>query len=74
MGLDKATREVHNTFGNESQNLIRRSSRQERRGLIAQQVKELALQMRGLQNDIHIAGLEARESVHPMNEAHGRRA
>jgi hypothetical protein len=42
--------------------------------MIAQQVKELALPMRGLQNDIHIAGLKARESVHPVNEAHARRA
>lgn len=41
--------------------------------LLAQEVKEATTQMRqGLQNDIHIAGLKAREYVHLVNEAHRR--
>ena len=43
--------------------------------MLAQGVKESAAQMqRGLQNDIHIAGLKAREIVHLVNEAHRRPA
>ena len=43
--------------------------------MLAQIVKESAAQMqRGLQNDIHIAGLKAREIVHLVNEAHRRPA
>jgi hypothetical protein len=43
--------------------------------MLAQGVKESAAQMReGLQNDIHIAGLKAREFVHLVNEAHRRPA
>jgi hypothetical protein len=43
--------------------------------ILAQGVKESAVQMRqGLQNDIHIAGLKAREIVHLVNEAHRRPA
>ena len=43
--------------------------------ILAQRVKESAVQMqRGLQNDIHIAGLKAREFVHLVNEAHRRPA
>jgi hypothetical protein len=43
--------------------------------ILAQGVKESAAQMqRGLQNDIHIAGLKAREIVHLVNEAHRRPA
>src|SRR5579863_222330 len=42
---------------------------------LAQRVKESAVQMqRGLQNDIHIAGMKAREFVHLVNEAHRRPA
>ena len=38
-----------------------------------QEVKESAAQMReGLQSDIHMAGLKAREYVHLVNEAHRR--
>jgi len=51
--------------------------RAERRagGMLAQGVKESGAQMRqGLQNDIHIAGLKAREIVHLVNEAHRRPA
>lgn len=41
--------------------------------MLAQMVKESAEQMReGLQGDIHIAGLKAREFVHLVNEAHRR--
>jgi hypothetical protein len=49
--------------------------RAERRAgsMLAQGVKESGAQMRqGLQNDIHIAGLKAREIVHLVNEAHRR--
>ena len=43
--------------------------------VLAQEVKQSAEQMRqGLQNDIHIAGLKAREYVHLVNEAHRRPA
>jgi uncharacterized membrane protein YgdD (TMEM256/DUF423 family) len=43
--------------------------------MLAQGVKESAAQMqRGLENDIHIAGLRAREIVHLVNEAHRRPA
>ena len=43
--------------------------------MLAQMVKESAEQMRqGLQGDIHVAGLKAREFVHLVNEAHRRPA
>jgi hypothetical protein len=43
--------------------------------ILAQGVKESAAAMqRGLQNDIQIAGLKAREIVHLVNEAHRRPA
>jgi len=43
--------------------------------MLAQGVKESAAQMqRGLHNDIHAAGLKAREIVHLVNEAHRRPA
>ena len=43
--------------------------------ILAQRVKESAVQMqRGLQNDIHLAGLKSREFVHLVNEAHRRPA
>jgi len=43
--------------------------------MLAQMVKESAEKMReGLQGDIHIAGLKAREYVHLVNEAHRRPA
>jgi hypothetical protein len=43
--------------------------------MLAQKVKESAEKMReGLQGDIHIAGLKAREYVHLVNEAHRRPA
>ena len=39
--------------------------------ILAQKVRESAEQMRqGLQNDIHLAGLKAREFVHLVHEAH----
>ena len=49
---------------------------EERAGsMLAQGVKESAAQMqRGLHNDIHTAGLKAREIVHLVNEAHRRPA
>jgi hypothetical protein len=41
--------------------------------MLAEKVKESATQMReGLQGDIHLAGLKAREYVHMVNEAHRR--
>ena len=43
--------------------------------MLAQGVEESAAQMqRGLHNDIHTAGLKAREIVHLVNEAHRRPA
>jgi|ERR1700722_282216 len=43
--------------------------------ILAENVKESAAQMRqGLQNDIHVAGLKAREFVHLVHEAHRRPA
>ena len=43
--------------------------------MLAQGVKESAVQLqRGLQNDIHLAGLKAREIVHLVNVAHRRPA
>ena len=44
-------------------------------GMLAQTVKESTVQMQqGLQSDIHVAGLKAREIVHLVNEAHRRPA
>ncbi len=41
--------------------------------MLAQSVKESTAQMQqGLQSDIHVAGLKAREIVHLLNEAHRR--
>ena len=41
--------------------------------MLAQSVKESTVQMQqGLQSDIHVAGLKAREIVHLVNEAHRR--
>ncbi len=43
--------------------------------MLAQTVQESTIQMqRGLQSDIHAAGLKAREIVHLVNEAHRRPA
>jgi hypothetical protein len=43
--------------------------------MLAQTVKESAVQMQaGLQSDIQVAGLKAREIVHLVNEAHRRPA
>ena len=43
--------------------------------MLAQSVKESTVQVRqGLQDDIHVAGLKAREIVHLVNEAHRRPA
>jgi hypothetical protein len=43
--------------------------------MLAQSVKETTVQMQqGLQSDIHVAGLRAREIVHLVNEAHRRPA
>jgi hypothetical protein len=44
-------------------------------GMLAQCFKESATQLRqGLQNDIHLAGLKAREIVHQVNEVNRRQA
>ena len=43
--------------------------------ILAQSVKESTVHVReGLQSDIHVAGLKAREIVHLVNEAHRRPA
>ena len=43
--------------------------------MLAEKVKESAAQIReGLQGDIHVASLKAREYVHQVNEAHRRPA
>ena len=43
--------------------------------ILAQGVKDSAIQMQqALQNDIRVAGLQAREIVHSVNEAHRRPA
>ena len=43
--------------------------------MLAQEMRESAAEMqRGLQNDIHTAGLKAREIVHLVDEAHRRPA
>jgi len=43
--------------------------------MLAQMVKESAVKMReGLQGDIQITGLKAREYVHEVNQAHRRPA
>lgn len=75
--LDRATEIVHEEIRATIAEFHASMQKAERRAgsILAQKVKESADQMRqGLQNDIHIAGLKARELVHLVNEAHRRPA
>jgi uncharacterized membrane protein YgdD (TMEM256/DUF423 family) len=75
--LDDAMEEVHGQIRVTIAEFHASMQKAERRAgsMLAQEVKESAAQMqRGLQNDIHTAGLKAREIVHLVNEAHRRPA
>lgn len=75
--LDQATREFQEQLQTRIAEFHASMEKAERRAgsMLAQKVKESAdLMRRGLQNDIHIAGLKAREIVHLVNEAHRRPA
>jgi hypothetical protein len=75
--LDEAMREFQEHIRERMVGFDASYQKAERRAgsLLAQEVKESAVQMRlGLQNDIHLAGLKAREIVHLVNEAHRRPA
>ena len=77
IALDEATLEVQERIRERIAEFETSFLKAERRagGVLAQQVMESAEQMRqGLQNDIHIAGLKARDYVHLVNEAHRRPA
>ena len=77
IALDEATEEIQERIRQRIAEFETSFLKAERRAgiVLAQQVKEYAEQMRqGLQNDIHIAGLKAREYVYLVNEAHGRPA
>ncbi len=67
--MEKASAGIHETiaeFNTSYEKAERRAGT-----ILAQEVKESAVQMRqGLQSDIHAAGLQAREYVHLVNEAH----
>jgi len=75
--LDQATREFQEQLQTRIAEFQASMEKAERRAgsMLAEKVKESADLMRlGLQNDIHIAGLKAREIVHLVNEAHRRPA
>jgi len=75
--LDDAMETVHGQIRATIAEFHASMQKAERRAgsMLAQELKELAAQMqRGLQNDIHTAGLKAREIVHLVNEAHRRPA
>ena len=75
--LDQATREFQEQLQTRIAEFHTSMEKAERRAgiMLAQKVKESADLMRQvLQNDIHIAGLKAREIVHLVNEAHLRPA
>src|ERR1700687_1833023 len=75
--LDEATKKLQDQIQARIVEFDASMQKAERRAgsMLAQKVKESADQMRqGLQNDIHIAGLKAREIVHLVNEAHRRPA
>jgi hypothetical protein len=75
--LDQATREFQEQLQTRIAEFQASMEKAERRAgcMLAQKVKESAdLMQRGLQNDIQIAGLKAREIVHLVNEAHRRPA
>jgi hypothetical protein len=73
--LDSAMERVHDGIRETISGFNASYQRAEKRAgsILGQEVKEATIQMRqGLQNDIHIAGLKAREYVHLVNEAHRR--
>ena len=77
MVLDEAARIYYDYNQKLIQEFMESMKRAEVRAgtMLAQMVKESAEKMReGLQGDIHIAGLKAREYVHLVNEAHRRPA
>ncbi len=75
--LDEATQKLQDQIQERIADFHASMQKAERRAgsMLAQKVRESADQMRqGLQNDIHLAGLKAREIVHLVNEAHRRPA
>lgn len=75
--LEGAMETVHKEIRATIQEFHASMEKAERRAgsMLAQKVRESAEQMRdGLQNDIHMAGLKAREFVHLVNEANRRPA
>jgi type IV pilus biogenesis protein CpaD/CtpE len=75
--LDETMKRVHAEIRETIAGFNASYEKAERRAgsILAQMVRASAIEMRkGLQNDIHIAGLKAREFVHLVNEAHRRPA
>jgi Transcriptional activator TraM len=75
--LDEATQKLRDQIQARIAEFEASMQKAERRAgsMLGQMVKESAEQMRqGLQSDIHMAGLKAREFVHLVNEAHRRPA
>jgi hypothetical protein len=73
--LDEATQKLQNHIQARIAEFEASMQKAEKRAGKMLAVKESAEQMRqGLQGDIHIAGLKAREFVHLVNEAHRRPA
>jgi hypothetical protein len=75
--LDEATQKLQDQIQARIAEFEASMQKAERRAgsMLGQMVKESAEQMRqGLQSDIHMAGLKAREFVHLVNEAHRRPA
>jgi hypothetical protein len=75
--LDRAMETVHEQIRATIAEFHASMQKAEKRAgsMLAQRVKESAAEMqRGLQNDIHNAGLKAREIPHLLNEAHRRPA
>ncbi len=75
--LDEATHKLQDQIQARIAEFEASMQKAERRAgsMLGQMVKESAEQMRqGLQSDIHMAGLKAREFVHLVNEAHRRPA
>ena len=75
--LDEATQKLQDQIQARIAEFEASMQKAERRAgsMLGQMVKESAEQMRqGLQRDIHMAGLKAREFVHLVNEGHRRPA
>jgi hypothetical protein len=75
--LDDAMESIHGQIRATIAEFHASMEKAERRAgsMLAEGVKESAAQMqRGLHNDLHTAGLKAREIVHLVNEAHRRPA